>query len=80
MVRDAWAATVRGTMFRLVTKLKRVKKALIKWNRRKQSTSSRVQNARLKLEVLQTRVPADNSSTRDLFEEERKAKSHLHEL
>lgn len=80
MVRDAWAATVRGTMFRLVTKLKRVKKALIKWNRRKQSTSSRVQNARLKLEVPQTRVAADNSSTRDLFEEERKAKSHLHEL
>lgn len=80
MVRDAWAATVRGTMFRLVTKLKRVKKALIKWNRRKQSTSCRVQNARLKLEVLQTRVAADNSSNRDLFEEERKAKSYLHEL
>lgn len=77
VIQDAWADTVIGTpMFRVITKLRRVKKLIIEWRRTQLPISSKVQEARNSLAIIQQHMTNDMANI-SLQEAERTARASL---
>lgn len=80
LIQEAWAAGVRGTpLYRVVTKIKRVKEKIIEWKKTQILLPTKLQDTRKQLKDIQRRLVVDPGNVH-LQADERSTKGYLDSL